>query len=569
MRRWEATAYRPFERVVLVTDEDAREVARLDPSLRVVTIPNGVDAAHFAPPPVRERSGIVFTGALDAPSNAQAAMRLAQRIMPLVRRELPDATLTIVGRSPGPEVRALGRRSSPTSPTCGRTCGAPPSTRARWRAAPGSRTSCWRRWRRARRRSRRRSPARGSTRCARARSPTPTRPSPPALVALLRDRARAAALADGAREYVRARHDWDAVAAAYLALYEAHRCERRARARPPRPSVVSGGLWTLLNRVLPQAQLLVLSIIVARYLGPTDMGRQSYIAFVAIALVQVATAGMPIALIRVHRRAARRAPRRARDVAVPVHAPGRARRPRRSWSLSLVVVALAGGDPRAAWVLAGLSAALAVLQAVPMSLLAGAQRWREGSVPGLVTGVATVPLTIVVLEPAAASPGCSALEAAAVFANLRLDVRAGAPARARSCRAAEPVPPELRRRFLVLRGLDLDHRDHPVRRLAALGAVRAPALLDRRADRVLLDRLRRDLRALEAARDGRGGEHAGGREPRRHRRGRAHPARLLARDAAARAGDAAARGGRRGHGSGAADAGLRRGLRGRRARSCW
>ena len=69
-------------------------------------------------------------------------------------------------------------------------------------------------------------------------------------------------------------------------------------ARPPRPSVVSGGLWTLLNRVLPQAQLLVLSIIVARYLGPTDMGRQSYIAFASIALVQVATAGMPMALSR-------------------------------------------------------------------------------------------------------------------------------------------------------------------------------------------------------------------------------------------------------------------------------
>ena len=63
-------------------------------------------------------------------------------------------------------------------------------------------------------------------------------------------------------------------------------------------SVVSGGLWTLLNRVLPQAQLLVLSIIVARYLGPTDMGRQSFIAFAAIALVQVATAGMPAALSR-------------------------------------------------------------------------------------------------------------------------------------------------------------------------------------------------------------------------------------------------------------------------------
>src|ERR1700748_2997433 len=64
------------------------------------------------------------------------------------------------------------------------------------------------------------------------------------------------------------------------------------------PSVVTGGLWTLLNRALPQAQLLILSIVIARYLGPTDMGRQSYIAFVSLALVQAATAGLPGALTR-------------------------------------------------------------------------------------------------------------------------------------------------------------------------------------------------------------------------------------------------------------------------------
>ena len=40
------------------------------------------------------------------------------------------------------------------------------------------------------------------------------------LVALLRDRRTRRKAGRAAREYVRARHDWDAVAAAYLALYE-------------------------------------------------------------------------------------------------------------------------------------------------------------------------------------------------------------------------------------------------------------------------------------------------------------------------------------------------------------
>ena len=172
----------------------------------------------------RARRDRVHRRARRARPTSRPPLRLAQRIMPLVRRELP-------GRAADdrrPRARPGGARaraaSSPTSPTCGRGCGAPPSTRARWRAAPGSRTSCWRRWRRARPRWRRRSPARGidaartslvadsdadvrrrrSSRCC------ATASAPPGG-------------ATAARAYVRARHDWDAVAAAYLALYEADR----------------------------------------------------------------------------------------------------------------------------------------------------------------------------------------------------------------------------------------------------------------------------------------------------------------------------------------------------------
>src|SRR3954467_15016922 len=137
------------------------------------------------------------------------------------------------------------------------------------------------------------------------------------------------------------------------------------------PSIVSGGLWTLLNRAVPQAQLLVLSIITARYLGPTDMGRQSYIAFVGIARVQAATAGFPGALSRFigELLGARRG-----GQAVSLYRFTR-RVERIAPALvfaALAAVAAFGADPRAAWVLAGLSGALAVLQSVPMSLLSGA-----------------------------------------------------------------------------------------------------------------------------------------------------------------------------------------------------
>lgn len=111
VRRALATALRPFGAAVFVTEEDAEAVRRRDPSLRATVIPIAVDAEAFAPPadrPPRDPNLIVFTGTLSAPANVEAAERLARRILPLVRRSVPDARLVLAGRAPGPGVRALG-----------------------------------------------------------------------------------------------------------------------------------------------------------------------------------------------------------------------------------------------------------------------------------------------------------------------------------------------------------------------------------------------------------------------------------------------------------------------------
>ncbi|MDA0159583.1 glycosyltransferase [Solirubrobacter ginsenosidimutans] len=219
VRRFEARAYRPYRRVVLVTDEDAHEVSRLDPSLRTATIPNGVDAAHFAPDG-RPRAGVVFTGALDAPSNEQAALRLAERIMPLVRQSLPDAALTLVGRSPGPRLRALSGVSVIADVpdlrpylwgagvyACPMVSGTGIKNKLLEAMAAGA-------------------PAVATPLAcqglavhdgAELRIADSDGDFAAALVSVLRD---PAGLADAARAYVTARHDWDAVAAAYFAVYE-------------------------------------------------------------------------------------------------------------------------------------------------------------------------------------------------------------------------------------------------------------------------------------------------------------------------------------------------------------
>ena len=111
VRRFEATEYRWFRRVVVVSRADGAALTGLDPSLRPVVIPNGVDAAAFAPDAraICDRGRVIFAGVMHAAPNVTAAELLARDVMPRVRAEIPGAQLVIAGRDPAPAVRRLSR----------------------------------------------------------------------------------------------------------------------------------------------------------------------------------------------------------------------------------------------------------------------------------------------------------------------------------------------------------------------------------------------------------------------------------------------------------------------------
>ena len=169
---------------------------------------------------------------------------------------------------------------------------------------------------------------------------------------------------------------------------------------------------------MPQLYTLVISIAAARFLGPTDMGRQSFIAFAALALATLLTASLYVALVRFIGETLGRGRTGA-------GAPGCS-----LWALRIELVAavlggavlaavgLGGGEPRNAWFLAAVVCALAILHTLPSAALAGMQRFREASFVGLTTGLVGTVATIAVLAAGGGITGMFAVEAAIALVTL-------------------------------------------------------------------------------------------------------------------------------------------------------
>ena len=112
MRRFEGETIRRFDLVLAVSDADGQTLQRLYPGdLRepAVTIATGVDTAYYAPRPSQALAPkhLVFTGSMDWIPNEDAMKHFCGAILPLIRAQEPDVTLSIIGRTPTAAVQRL------------------------------------------------------------------------------------------------------------------------------------------------------------------------------------------------------------------------------------------------------------------------------------------------------------------------------------------------------------------------------------------------------------------------------------------------------------------------------
>jgi glycosyltransferase involved in cell wall biosynthesis len=109
-RPFEQRLWRKVDACAVPSDREAGLIRKKAPATPTAVVPNAVDPDYFTPssaPP--ERDTLIFTGLLSYRPNLDAATYLVNEILPLIQRERPGVTLTIVGDGHAVDMAKLKR----------------------------------------------------------------------------------------------------------------------------------------------------------------------------------------------------------------------------------------------------------------------------------------------------------------------------------------------------------------------------------------------------------------------------------------------------------------------------
>jgi sugar transferase (PEP-CTERM/EpsH1 system associated) len=114
MVRYESRVLARFDLILAVSEADRdtfRTLYGTRVSAPIHVVPTGVDTEYFHPMPETpvDAAHLVFTGSMDWLPNEDGMLYFVRDILPRIRREEPDVTVSIIGRAPTPAVRRLAQ----------------------------------------------------------------------------------------------------------------------------------------------------------------------------------------------------------------------------------------------------------------------------------------------------------------------------------------------------------------------------------------------------------------------------------------------------------------------------
>ena len=102
--RYEAAIFDDFDVKTIISEPD-RDLIPHPKKDEILIIPNGVDHEFFAPQEREKKYDIVFTGNMSYAPNVNAVDYLANEILPLVWKQVPNAKMYVAGATPDPKVK--------------------------------------------------------------------------------------------------------------------------------------------------------------------------------------------------------------------------------------------------------------------------------------------------------------------------------------------------------------------------------------------------------------------------------------------------------------------------------
>lgn len=119
---WKAACYREFrtiqrmereylrrsDHVLTVSETDRDFFAHFVDRSKMSVIPTGVDVDYFRPTPeLEQENAIVFTGSMDWLANEEGILFFMNKVLPMIRQQIPESTLWVVGRRPSSRLQRL------------------------------------------------------------------------------------------------------------------------------------------------------------------------------------------------------------------------------------------------------------------------------------------------------------------------------------------------------------------------------------------------------------------------------------------------------------------------------
>ena len=109
LRLYERRVANASDLTVAVSGPDAQALARIGIRTRIAVVPNGINAAAYAPLCHRtpDPNALLFIGKMDYRPNVDAALWFAQEALPMIQSNAPAVRFQIVGQNPHPRLDVL------------------------------------------------------------------------------------------------------------------------------------------------------------------------------------------------------------------------------------------------------------------------------------------------------------------------------------------------------------------------------------------------------------------------------------------------------------------------------